>query len=297
MSEVLEISRQGRVSRIALNRPAKRNALNAQLCREIVAALEEGFQNAAVGAILLTGNGKHFCAGMDLTEINTQTADQITAVQEQLFTIGARATKPIVGAATGASLGGGMGLVANCHIVVAHPEATFGLTEIRIGLWPFLIFRALVAGLGERRTVELALTGRIFSAPEAKEMGLIHEISPHALERAAEIAQAVAEFSPETIRSGLVFANDVRGKDSAAAGAIAQRIRDEVFQSRDFHEGLNAFREKREPRWPSVRQEQHYMLRSETIYSQIMGCRYFTFRRNALSIVTTPPEFIEVSLC
>ncbi|MBV8730750.1 MAG: enoyl-CoA hydratase/isomerase family protein, partial [Acidobacteriia bacterium] len=198
----------------------------------------------------------HFCAGMDLSEISTQTADEISVVQEQLFTIGARAAKPIVVAASGASLGGGMGLVANCHIVVAHPEATFGLTEIRIGLWPFLIFRAVVAGIGERRTLELALTGRIFTAQEAKEMGLIHEIAPDPRQRAAEIAQAVAAFSPATIRSGLLFSKEVRGKDWPAAGVIARNMRDEVFRSADFDEGLNAFREKRQPRWPSVRQEE-----------------------------------------
>ncbi|MBV8733025.1 MAG: enoyl-CoA hydratase/isomerase family protein, partial [Acidobacteriia bacterium] len=107
MSEVLETSREGRVLRVALNRPEKRNALNAQLCRNLVAALEQGFNDAAIGAILLSGNGKHFCAGMDLSEISTQTADEISVVQEQLFTIGARAAKPIVVAASGASLGGG----------------------------------------------------------------------------------------------------------------------------------------------------------------------------------------------
>jgi enoyl-CoA hydratase/carnithine racemase len=261
MPESLETSRHGRVLRVVLNRPEKRNALNAQLCRDLVRTLEQGFHDDAVGAILLSANGKHFCAGMDLSEVSAATApdinEAISAAQEQLFTIGARADKPIVAAVAGASLGGGMGLVGNCHIVVAHPEATFGLTEIRIGLWPFLVFRALAAGLGERRVLELALTGRIFPASEAKEMGLVQELAADPQARAAEIARSLADSSPTTIRSGLAFAREVRGRDWATAGEIAHRARDQVFRSADFAEGLAAFREKRPPHWPSVRQEPH----------------------------------------
>jgi len=142
--------------------------------------------------------------------------------------------------------------VGNCHVVVAHPEATFGLTEIRVGLWPFLVHRALTAGIGERRVMELALTGRVFGAQEAKEMGLVQEVAGSPRARAAEIASAVSESSPETLRSGLRFTRAVRGQDLETAGRTARRMRDEVFASGDFQEGLRAFREKRRPQWPSV---------------------------------------------
>ena len=252
MPDILETSREGRVLRVALNWPEKRNALNAELCRLLAASLEDAFASPEVGAILLSSNGKHFCAGMDLSEVSAATAGSISDAQERLFTIGARAEKPIVAAVEGAALGGGMGLVGNCHIVVAHPEASFGLTEIRVGLWPFLVYRALSAGLGERRVLEMALTGRVLGAQEAKEMGLVQEVAPSPQTRAAEIANIVSEFSPSTIRSGLRFTREVRGQDWEAAGRIARRMRDEVFASRDFQEGLRAFVEKRTPRWPSV---------------------------------------------
>jgi enoyl-CoA hydratase/carnithine racemase len=252
MPSVLETSRDGRVLRVALNRPEKRNALNAELCRVLVETLEKGFADSAVGAILLCGNGRHFCAGMDLSEVSAATAESISDAQERLFTIGARAEKPIVAAVEGASLGGGMGLVGNCHIVVAQPEATFGLTEIRVGLWPFLVYRALSAGLGERRVLALALTGRIFGAAEAMEMGFVQEVAANPQTRAFEIAQALSEFSPATIRSGLRFTREVRGLDWETAGGIARRMRDEVFASSDFQEGLRAFGEKRTPLWPSL---------------------------------------------
>lgn len=252
MPDILETNRQGRLLQVALNRPEKRNALNTELCRALVDTFENGFADRDVGAILLCGSGRHFCAGMDLNEVGAATADAISNVQERLFTIGSRAEKPIIAAVEGASLGGGMGLVGNCHIVVAHPEATFGLTEIRVGLWPFLVYRALSAGLGERRVLELALTGRVFGAAEAKEMGLVQEIASNPRMRAAEIAGAVSQFSPTTIRSGLHFAREVRGCDWETAGRIARRMRDEVFGGSDFQEGRRAFVEKRTPTWPSI---------------------------------------------
>ena len=215
----------------------------------------DGAADSGVGSILLCANGKHFCAGMDLAEVSAATADEISDIQEQLFTIGARLAKPIVAAVSGAALGGGLGLVGNCHIVVAHPEASFGLTEIRIGLWPFLVFRALAAGLGERRLTELALTGRVFGAEEARAMGLVHEVAASAEQRAREVASALASSSATAIQSGLQFVHECRGKDWKTGGQIARRMRDQVFAGNDFQEGQRAFREKRAPRWPSTCQE------------------------------------------
>ncbi|PWU12657.1 MAG: enoyl-CoA hydratase/isomerase family protein [Terriglobia bacterium] len=250
---LVESRREGRLLCLALNRPEKRNALNAALCRELVLALEHADRDPGVGAVLLTAIGKHFCAGMDLSEVSTATTTEITSAQEQLFTMGARLGRPLIGAVQGAALGGGMGLVANCHVVLAHPEASFGLTEIRVGLWPFLVFRALSTALGERRTTELSLTGRTFGAMEAKEIGLVHEIAENLEERAMELAASLAQSSPTAIRSGLSFVHEVRGRDWKTAGEIARRIRDEVFESEDFEEGQRAFQEKRPPRWPSLK--------------------------------------------
>jgi enoyl-CoA hydratase/carnithine racemase len=254
MADLIETRQQGRLLRIALNRPDKRNALNIELCHQLVLALDHAAADPHVGAVLIAANGKSFCAGMDLKEVLSAEAGEISRVQEQLFTIGVRMTTPIVAAVQGAALAGGTGLVANCHVVVAADDAVFGLTEMRIGLWPFLIFRPVAAAIGERRAVELALTGRTFGAAEARDCGLVHEVAAPAdlEERATRIGLLLANASPAAVRSGLMFVQEIRHRDWHQAGEIARNVRNQLFQSPDFHEGVKAFHEKREPRWPSL---------------------------------------------
>src|SRR5207244_3137581 len=195
---MLGASREGRLLRLVLNRPEKRNALNGALCQELVAAIEQGDRDPGVGAILLSGAGKSFCSGMDLSEMLTPAEESLGPLHERLFTMVRWVSTPIIAAVHGAALAGGTGLVANAHIVVAAEDATFGLTEIRIGLWPFVVFRAVVAAVGERRAVELSVTGRIIDAREAAGMGLAHHLAPPAeLEaRAGKIAAEVALGRP-----------------------------------------------------------------------------------------------------
>ena len=297
MSDLLEITREGRVLRIALNRPEKRNALNAELCHLLVSAIEDGAKDAAVGAILLTANGPSFCAGMDLGEIGDSSSDRLDQAHEQLFTVGSRLPKPLIGAVEGPALGGGTGLVANCHIVIASEKATFGLTEIRLGLWPFLVFRPVAAAVGERRTLEMALSGRILDAKEAEKVGFVHEIAPNAVDRGLEIAETIAGYSPTSIRSGMMFLQEARGRNWQDAGDLARMVRREIFESDDFLEGIRAFREKRKPKWPSLGGS--CATRSGALPAgghNILWWRYFTFTRDALSIVTTPPT-LRYRLC
>jgi methylglutaconyl-CoA hydratase len=249
---VIDVVQTGRVLRIALNRPEKRNALSVELCRALLNAVETAANDPTVGAILLTGNGPSFCAGMDLAELGSVGFDKVDQMHEQLFTLGARLVKPLIAAVDGPALGGGTGLVANCHIVVASERATFGLTEIRLAMWPFLIYRPVVTALGERRTMELALTGRIFGAAEAKEMALVHEVAADAVARAAEIAEVVAAYSPASIRTGLQFVQQLQDGGWKHAVEVARMVRADVFESEDFLEGIRAFREKRPAQWPSL---------------------------------------------
>ena len=150
--------------------------------------------------------GRRSAPGWTWSEI-AQYADtkEINTVHEQLFTIGARLTKPLIAGVHGAALAGGAGLVANCHIVVAGPQASFGLTEIRLGLWPFLVYRAVASAMGERRTLELSLTGRIFGSSEAREFGLVHELADDAGRTGGRNRAGGVRLQPDgvAVRNGL----------------------------------------------------------------------------------------------
>ena len=247
-------TREGRLLRLQLNRAEKRNALNLALCNEIVAALEAANADAEVGAVLIEAAGPAFCAGMDLEEALAQRAGEGLTAHERLFTFGEWMNKPVVAAVQGAALAGGTGLVANCHVAVAAQGATFGITEVRIGMWPYVITRAVNAALGERRALELTLTGRLFGTNEALQYGLIQHVTPafELDDRATAIAAQLADSSAETIGMGLAFHRESKELAAAAAGELALQMRAKQFQSADFAEGVSAFLEKRKPEWPST---------------------------------------------
>lgn len=189
----LRIEQDGRLRRITLAAPETRNFLDARLCADLLEELRAGAADEATGAILIDSDGSVFCSGMD------------EAAGEDLFGIGHRISKPIVAAAKGVAISGGVVLLANAHVVLAAQGTSFGLTDIRDGKWSELSFRAVASAIGERRTLELCLTGRIFSTPDALAWGLVHMVAPafELEDRAVEVAQALAKANPDAVRAGL----------------------------------------------------------------------------------------------
>ena len=253
MSQTLEVNRDGRLLRLTLSRPEKRNALNLELCQALVDAVDGAQNDASVGAILIDAKGEVFCSGMDLDEALEAGPTAGLVLHDQLFTIGSRSAKPIVAAVNGPAIAGGAGLVANAHIVIASHGSSFGVTELRVGMWPFVISRALVAAMGERRALELTLSSRIFGANEAKEYGLVHHVVPpiELEERAEGIARQLAEWPSAVVRFGMAYTHQARVLDVQRAGQVALALRAENFRNADFAEGVHAFKEKRRPVWPS----------------------------------------------
>src|SRR5437764_10708 len=131
------VERKRRILRLTLNRPEKRNALTGSMCQAIVDAVDAAQTDDEIGSILLMANGHVFCAGMDLDEASDLEPGALDDAHERLFTLGNTSLKPIVICVNGAALGGGLGLIAQGHVVTASAGAVFGLPEIRIGLWPF----------------------------------------------------------------------------------------------------------------------------------------------------------------
>lgn len=187
------VEQDGRLCRITLACPEKRNVLDASECHKLLLELGVAATDDATGAILLDADGPVFCAGAEPDD------------GDALFTVAARVRKPIVAAVQGVALSGGLALIANAHVAVAAQGTSFGLTSIREGKWPASIFRAVASAIGERRALELSLTGRIFSTPEALAWGLVHHVAPafELDDRATEIATALANANPEAIRSAL----------------------------------------------------------------------------------------------
>jgi enoyl-CoA hydratase/carnithine racemase len=251
---LLRINRQERVLRITLNRPEKRNALTTAMCRELVEAVERAQDNTEIGAILIDAEGPSFCAGMDLDEAVADKKQQSISVHEKLFSLGRRSRKPIVACVAGPALGGGVGLVAQAHVAIAAQGTLFGLTEIRSGLWPFLVYRSIEAAVGPRRALELSVTGRLFSSQEGLSWGLLHQLAPafEVDDRAEAVARDVSRASPDAIRFGFAYVHETLGKSWDEAGSVAAKLRESCVSSSDFQEGVAAFHEHREPHWPSM---------------------------------------------
>jgi len=252
MSILIELKR--RVLHLTLNRQKKRNALTAEMCSVLVDAIAEAQSKPEVGSILISSIGSVFCSGMDLDEASQISPKALADVHERLFTMGANSIKPIVVSVNGAALGGGLGLAAQGHIVIAGHGAAFGLPEIRVGLWPFLVFRAVEHALGPRRTLELSLTGRNFHVQDALQWGLVHYVCQTAelQERADVSARELAKASPEAIQAGLLYFRESRYLQPDESGQLARKLRAEVMDGLDFKEGYEAFKTRREPHWPAI---------------------------------------------
>jgi enoyl-CoA hydratase/carnithine racemase len=191
----LRIEQDGRLRRITLAIPARRNVLDTALAEDFLREMAEAEVNTGTGAILIEADGPMFCGGLD----------PASPPSPDLFTIGRRATKPIVVAVKGAAVSAGLALIANAHVAVAAQGSTFGLVDIREGRWHEGVFQAVSAAVGHRRALELALTGRIFSTAEALAWGLVHMVAPafELDDRATEIATALANANRDVVRAVL----------------------------------------------------------------------------------------------
>ncbi len=250
----LSIEHKHRVVRITLNRPEKRNALTSAMCAGIVEAIRSAQDDRHVGSILLCAAGPVFCSGMDVSEALSMSHSELANLHDDLFSIGFHSKKPIVVSVGGAALGGGVGLVAQGHVVLASENSVFGLSEIRLGLWPFLVYRSVEAAVGARRMLELSLTGRTFHAHDALLWGLVHQVCPPAetSDRARGVAKELAKLSPAAVEAGLEYYHRSRGTSWEEAGKLAAQLRVHLMEGEDLKEGFAAFKQKREPRWPSM---------------------------------------------
>ncbi len=241
---------------ITFNRPDKRNAVSYVLIDELGRALDDAAKSSAQ-ILIITGNGKAFCAGMDLEnlkQLSGRTHEQNLQDSEtmaRLFRALYEFPRPTIAAVNGAAIAGGTGIATICDFTLAVPTASFGYTEVRIGFVPAIVSSFLIANIGEKRARDLLLTGRIFDAAEAHRLGLVNEIveADQLLPRAHQLAAQLMENSPTSLRatksllSGYV--KDQLDKQITQATKDNAAIR----QTADFKEGVASFLEKRKPKW------------------------------------------------
>ncbi len=192
---MIRSEQDGRVRRITLADPTHRNLLTSDLARKFLTELADAEADPATGAVLIDAEGSVFCAGLDFDD----------PPEDAIFNFGATASKPIVAAMQGVATSAGVALLANAHIAIAAQGSSFGLTDIRDGRWHKGVQAAVQSVLGERRTRELALTGRIFTTPDALNWGLVHAATPafELDDRALAVAQGLAGAKPEAVRAVL----------------------------------------------------------------------------------------------
>jgi len=252
----ITLSYEDRVAVLTLNRPDKRNAISFELVDEVLHALEEVEKSNAV-VLVLTGAGKAFSGGLDLENLKAligrshEQNVKDTQTMARLFRTLYDFPKPTVAAVNGAAIAGGTGLATLCDITIASTDAKFGYTEVRIGFIPAIVSSFLVRQVGEKQARDLLLTGRIFDAQEAYRIGLINEVvAPEQLmARVKEVVAQILENSPASViaTKKLINSFEHEALGEQIESAIVENARSRT--TKDFHEGVTAFLEKRKPVW------------------------------------------------
>jgi methylglutaconyl-CoA hydratase len=201
----LLVSQEGRVRRLVLNRPARRNALDPDLAGALAREIRAASADAAVRVLVLTGAGRAFCAGAQLDALlaasergDVDAATSSFGVVEQVYRALLEARPPVIAMVNGPALAGGAGIVSAADFAIASEEASFGYPEIQFGLGPGMVMTLLVRLVGLRAALDLTLTGRRIGADEAARIGLVNEVVPPEglAARVDELAGQLAALSP-----------------------------------------------------------------------------------------------------
>jgi methylglutaconyl-CoA hydratase len=252
MSELVHLDVAAGVATITLDSPANRNALSAQLRRELLAHLRTAIADDAARAIVLTHTGRVFCAGMDLKEsrgagAQDQGVNEVPALLQLIWT----SPKPVVARLAGAARAGGVGIVAACDIAIAAREATFAFSEVRIGVVPAVISVTVLPRLLPRAAHELFLTGETFDGTRAVAVGLVNSAVP-ADGLDAEVARYVEMLrlgAPGALAAAKEMLRGERPATMADQFDAMLALSAGFFAAEEGQEGMRAFAEKRPPAW------------------------------------------------
>ncbi|MEL6544696.1 MAG: enoyl-CoA hydratase-related protein [Myxococcota bacterium] len=251
--KTLELQTMGAVTMVTMNRPDVRNAFNPELIEELL----EIFSAPPSSIIVLAGAGAVFSAGADLewmkksaeldTESNRKDAERLARVFRTIDECDAITVAQVQGAA----IGGGMGLVACCDVVVAETGAMFGFTEARLGLAPAVISPFVINKIGVSAARRYFVTAQRFDAAEAMRIGLVHKVveASELDETTAKMVRRVAQGGPKAVLASKRLVRDVTRMERDHAIEHATRVIADLRASEEGQEGLAAFLEKRTAKW------------------------------------------------
>ena len=251
--ELILTETPGQVGLITINRPQAMNALNNQLMRELMDALDAFDENDGIGAMVIAGNEKAFAAGADIKEMADRTIEQMmdrdhVAVFGRIRTI----RKPVIAAVSGWALGAGCEIALSCDMIVASESAKFGLPEVTIGVIPGAGgTQRLVRAVGKALSMEMILNNRTLSAQEALRFGLVNRVVPvgEFLNEALKLAEEIAARAPLAVRAAKKMINQSYERFLSDGLEQEKQVFYNLFDSEDQKEGMQAFIEKRKPEW------------------------------------------------
>jgi methylglutaconyl-CoA hydratase len=258
MSELVHLDVEAGRATITLDSPSNRNALSAQLRRELREHLDTALTDDAVRVVVLTHTGTVFCSGMDLREsrgagAGDQGVQEFPGILATLW----HSPKPVIARLSGPARAGGVGLVAACDIAIAARAggagkgATFAFSEVRIGVVPAVISVPVVPRLLPRAAEELMLTGEVFDADRAAAIGLLNRaVDPDALDAEVDrYTDMLARGGPAALAATKAMLRRRPAEDMATDLQAMLGLSAEFFASEEGQEGMAAFAEKRSPRW------------------------------------------------
>jgi len=256
MQDVL-LMKEGTTALVVLNRPLALNALNTSLGKQLTDALEDLEMAKEIKAVVITGEGKPFSAGGDVKEFHQQEDRrryilEITSLLHRCIISIRKMPKPVIAAVNGVASGAGMSLVLACDLAIADEKARLNMAYIKIAASPDGGGSLTLARtLGLKKASELIFSGRMVNPQEALDLGLINEIAPSgkALERALELAQGLSEGPPLAIAASKVLINKAFFHDLEAHLETERRSIAHLGTTGDFQEGLDAFFQKRPPKF------------------------------------------------
>jgi enoyl-CoA hydratase len=251
--EQVLLTSAGHIATVTLDRPDQRNPLSATMLRDLASALRWCQNEAEVRVVILTGAGRVFCAGADLSSFDGDTS----AIEKfrsrdlfvDLFVLMAELSKPIVGRINGHALAGGFGLACSCDILVAVDTATFATPEINVGIWPMMIQAILSRSVPRKVLLEMEMLGDRWTAAQLQSLGVVNRVvRREQLDSTVdEIAGQLARKSPIAMRLGRDSFYRQQDMDFRAAMHYLHGQFLLVSQTEDSREGIKAFFEKREP--------------------------------------------------